>query len=269
MRSLIIFLFLLSNAAFAFRLKPMSILPNNDGVVFHFSNYIAKGSQIFAYSKGADGKFSLSALLNVTSCNLETCDAKILKLKKGSLLSDSDYFSTKKIGGGLKNTSSRESAKRGFISKDLIFATYGGPLAFGVSAAWLKDWSTEFKFGLGAGLISADVGNVAFSGKYFDLIAEYQVWSMEEWQLHPYFQLGYLMTTLDFSSVNGTKISANAPFAGAGMNLRYEWTDWFFIFRGGYSYNKYESSYSDDNGSYSTPANRGIIVFETGLGYRF
>jgi hypothetical protein len=254
----------------AHRVKAVSVLPDNRSVIFTLSNYLKEGAHVWVYAKNSSGKFGLAALLKISTCDVDSCTGIVTKIKKGLVLTAQDYYSTEQVKSKVKNgTSSKGTASKGQDTKDHLWLTYGGPLAFGISAAYLKQFGDDFRFGFGAGIVSADIGNVGFSGQYADVLGEYVLWDMQEWQIHPYVQVGYLKTELDFKKVNGSKFSSNAPFAGLGMNLRYEGESWFGIFRGGYSMAMYESSYTDTNGSYTSPVSGGIVIFEVGVGYRF
>lgn len=259
MKFSLILLALLSTSALAFEIKSVKV--ENNVVTFPAQHDLSEGNEIYVYSRGEDKKLSHVAILKITRCDLDECDAKVLKIKKGAQLFTNSYYSTKNLKTGAPGGGSNR--------KNLLFVTYGGPLTRGYNFGFLREINNNLKAGLKAGLIDATIGKVGVEGRYFALQADFKFTNIASIDVNPYGEVGYLQTTLDFAKINGPEFDENVPYVGLGLNLWKTWSSFSLLVKGGYAHNFYKATYSDDIADYSLPFSGGLIVFEVGAGLTF
>ncbi|HXH73647.1 MAG TPA: hypothetical protein VNJ08_01680 [Bacteriovoracaceae bacterium] len=257
MRTILFLALIIPTLAHARKLKPIKLLENNKGVIFHSENDLHAGDELFVYTK-KNKKLSFTSMLKITSCDIEQCEAKLVKMKKGTKLSLGDYYSNKNL------------QKPGSTNKNYGYVAVGSPLTLGLNLGYFKEWTNTLKLGGKVGIINAEIAKVGVSGNYLAVQLDSKLADWEKIEFNPYAEIGYLRTNLDFKKINGPKFDDNVPYLGFGLNVWKFWDRFFLLGKGGYSYNFYEGKYSEDGiADYTLPFKGGLIVFELGAGMSF
>lgn len=255
MKFIIAFIFIIGNC-WSKEIRPLSIDSNRKEILFPDDEDYSAGSFIYLYQRlDKKLKFAGSALIN--KCDSKGCASRIKRMRKNVILSYDLIYSTVEF--------SKEAPKK----KNLLYGSAGGPLGLAYNVGYFNQVDEKFKFGGRLGLVSNIVGKVKINGVYVNVHQEFELWKWWNFDLNPYFEFGYFQGTLDFSEISGPAIDVSSPYFGAGMNAWKNWDRFFFIGRGGLSYNTLKPIYKDKGDEYNLSLAGFILTLELGIGLRF
>lgn len=252
----IIALILITTNSWSKEIRPLSIEPNKKEIHLPLDEDYSTGSFIYLYQRIDNKlKFAGSALIN--KCDANGCTSRIKKIRKNLVLTEDLIYSTIELN------------KAEHKKKHRLYGSVGGPLGFAYNLGYFNQVDKKFNFGGRIGLVSNIVGKVKINGVYINVHQEFELWKLWNIDLNPYFEIGYFQGTLNFSEISGPPINVSSPFLGLGMNVWKNWDRFFFIGRGGLSYNTLKPIYKDQGDKYNLSLSGTILVMELGIGFNF
>lgn len=252
----IIALILITSNCWSKEILPLSIEPNKKKLLFPVDVDYSTGSFIYFYQR-INGKLKFAGNALINKCDASGCTSRIKKIRKNLVLSKDLIYST------------IELTKAAQKKKQRLYVSLGGPLGFAYNVGYFNQYDKKFKFGGRIGLISNIVGQVKINGVYINVHQEFELWKLWNVDVNPYFELGYFQGTLNFSEIAGPTINVTSPYLGAGLNIWKKWDRFFFIGRGGLSYNTLMPIYKDKGDEYNLSLSGALLVVELGIGLNF
>jgi hypothetical protein len=265
MKLFIIFLLCIISSTWAAELRPLKIMPQNQGVYFSNTGKLNPRQSVLVYRKSED-RYVLEGMLEIIGCKEKFCNAKVKKIKTNVVLNNQHIFSIVKLTAQIQRPQPTVAN-----TSRAIYVGYGGPLQHGFLLSYMFKDRPHYSWGLSAGMFDQNIQNVGFSGFYSSLIMEYAIIkSQSGWHLSPYLEAGIFRGVVDFTQLGGPMVTHFGPVTVAGLAWGKEWESWSLLMSGGYSYNILQTSYTDiDDSNFTTPMAGGLITFKAALGWKF
>lgn len=251
--------------ALAEEVTPLKVFSGNKGFVVPYKGEIKPDQNIFVY----DGE-KLIGVAKVVECKTKSCKATFRKVRKNTSITSDHTFSTS-MSPLTKKPHEKGPEQKDSQDKETVYGSYGGVFNYGLQLGYLRDIGGDFRAGVYFGSINHDFEKVNLKSNLLALQSDYRFHTFEDSGIHfgAYGEAGYSFATIDYSAYQGGTIKERAPFLATGAIFWKELDSFYFMFKGGYSYNFHSSSVSTDGRVITTPFDGGLFALEFGAGYSF